>query len=163
MECKVYRTTTLTASLLLFPRLKRKRRDLRGASFLSALGEKQPALPDSTLKRIHNKQLSTWDKSRIPCSSKVNILQTLIFTLSQLFFIQLSVTTYCKCNVCVAVCELWTWKIIGGKRKCVPVYGMSVAKSSALPPHRGSWLPSRPPSWWQDILRRVQHPRSTVS
>lgn len=50
----VYRTTTLTASLLLLPRLKRKRRDLRGASFLLALGEKQPAFPDSTLKKDIN-------------------------------------------------------------------------------------------------------------
>lgn len=37
------------ASLLLFPRLKRRRRDLRGASFLLTFGEKQPAFPDSTL------------------------------------------------------------------------------------------------------------------
>lgn len=37
------------ASLLLFPMLKRNRRYLCGASFLLALGEKQPALPDSTL------------------------------------------------------------------------------------------------------------------
>lgn len=58
VECEVYRATTLTASLLLFPRLKRKRRDLRGASFLPALGEKQPALPDSTLKRGHEFKIS---------------------------------------------------------------------------------------------------------
>lgn len=51
LECEVYGAATLTASLLLFPRLKRERRDLRGASFLLTLGEKQPARPDSTLKK----------------------------------------------------------------------------------------------------------------
>lgn len=55
----VYWAATLTASLPLFPRLKRKRRDLRGASFLLTLGEKQPALPDSTLKN-RLKHLSRW-------------------------------------------------------------------------------------------------------
>lgn len=54
MECEDCLATTLTASLLLFPRLKRRRRDLRGASFLSTLGEKQPAFPDSTLKMIYD-------------------------------------------------------------------------------------------------------------
>ena len=44
------------------------------------------------------------------------------------------------------------------KRQTVPVDGVSFAKSSTLPPHRGEWLPSRPPSWWQDIFRGVQRP-----
>lgn len=54
-------------------------------------------------------------------------------------------------------------RIVGGRTKCIPVDSMSVAESSALPPHRRSRLPSRPAGWRQDTLGRLQHPWSTVS
>lgn len=43
----------LTDSRLDLPKLKRRRRDFLTGSFLVTLGEKQPAFPDSALKKTH--------------------------------------------------------------------------------------------------------------
>lgn len=45
----------LTQSRLVFPRLKRRRKDFLVVSFLAALGEKQPDFPDSTLREQRKK------------------------------------------------------------------------------------------------------------
>lgn len=66
--------TTLTASLLLFPRLNRERRDLCGASFLLTFGEKHPDLPDSTLKELYIQTSISTKKLRTACSARSKAL-----------------------------------------------------------------------------------------